>query len=388
MGKQMGKKPHYRLAKQMWVVLLGMCCLLAGCKGKGEAGNDAAAGETASEVLWSSQLTSQTYGKEGSFYSEHNRVHFLDAATGESAIICDEVACDHESRDCAAYFDGICYATLEGDHLLMVTSHDSNLLWEYSVFETEVNGTNRKKLGDFGIMQSVYQVLFTEDNIIASYYNSVDENLEPMDESRAGIMVYDRKTNTSRVLWEKQAFNAIAGDIQYHEGKVYFSVFYYDVTMEELEQYGEQRELLDDRTCFELYSLDLEDGSSVLIQDGDWETFDICQGRIWYDFEGSLWSYEIATGKKQKEQDRNFRVMQCYVPDKLVLRDRENSGDYYTYAPGGDYRKLGTKKDVLVSVVYPDITWAMNYNTPTGNGEVVFWNTEEFLAGGEVWSEK
>ena len=395
------------------LLLLCMLCLLAGCNRQDEpTGNTGTAGVTESvggdtrqeqngtqndendaqknnvpeagsnEVLWTNSLGTQTYGREGSFYSESNRVYFLDAVTGETGIICDDITCDHKSRECSAYFEGVTYTALEDDHLIIVTSHGGDSLWELSVYETDVNGSNRKKLGSFGTMLSVYQMLFMEDKIIASYWNNMDENLEPMDENRACIAVYDRKTNTSKVVWEKQALNAIASDIQYYNGVIYFSVFYFDVTMEEVTQYGERSDFVNDRQRFELHALNLTDGSDTLIHEGDWENFDICQDKVWFSDAEGLWFYDIATGEKQKELDKEFSIMRCYVPDKLLLRDVKDYWIYYTYTPGGELIKNGTKTQVITSVAYPELTWAMDYNTPTGNGQVIYWNTTEFMSEG------
>lgn len=382
------------------LLLLFMLCLLTGCNKQNEAENTGdtenvgttetpgedtrqeQSGIQKDEVLWTNSLGTRTYGREGSFYSESNRVCFLDSATGETGIICDDITCDHKSRECSAYFEGVTYTALEDDHLILVTSHGGDSLWELSVYEADVNGSNRKKLGSFGTMLSVYQMLFMEDKIIASYWNNMDENLEPMDENRACIAVYDRKTNTSKVVWEKQALNAITSDIQYYNDVVYFSVFYFDVTMEEVTQYGERSDFVTDRQRFELHALNLKDGSDTLIHEGDWESFDICQDKVWFSDAEGLWSCDIVTGEKQKELDKEFMVMQCYVPDKLLLRDKKDYWIYYTYTPGGELIKNGTKAQVITSVAYPELTWAMDYNTPTGNGQVIYWNTAEFMSEG------
>lgn len=389
------------------LLLLCMLCLLTGCNKQDEAENtgdtrnvgttETPGGDTwqeqnvqnhpvaeseNNEVLWTNSLGTRTYGREGSFYNESNRVYFLDAATGEADIICDDITCDHKSKECSARFEGVTYTALEDDHLILVTSHGEDYLWNLAVYEADVNGGNRKKLGDFGTMLSVHQMLFMEDKIIASYWNDMDENLEPMDENRASIAIYDRKTNTSKVVWEKQALNAITSDLQYYNDVVYFSVFYFDVTMEEVTQYGERSDFVTDRQRFELHALNLKDGSDTLIHEGDWESFDICQDKVWFADAEGLWSYNIATGEKQKELDKEFMVMQCYVPDKLLLRDKKDYWIYYTYTPGGELIKNGTKAQVITSVAYPELTWAMDYNTPTGNGQVIYWNTAEFMSEG------
>ena len=397
--------------KQFWnlvtrvLLLLCMLCLLTGCNRQnenpgdtGKVGTTETPGEDAwqeqtvqnhptaesenNEVLWTNSLGTRTYGREGSFYNESNRVYFLDAATGEADIICDDITCDHKSKECSARFEGVTYTVLEDDHLILVTSHGEDYLWNLAVYEADVNGGNRKKLGDFGTMLSVYQMLFMEDKIIASYWNDMDENLEPMDENRACIAIYDRKTNTSKVVWEKQALNAITSDLQYHNGVVYFSVFYFDVTMEEVTQYGERSDFVNDRQRFELHALNLKDGSDTLIHEGDWDSFDICQDKVWFSDAEGLWYYDIATGEKQKELSQEFMVMQCHVPDKLLLRDKKDYWIYYTYTPGGELIKNGTKMQVITSVAYPELTWAMDYNTPTGNGQAIYWNTAEFMSEG------
>lgn len=378
------------------VVLLCLLCLCAGCNKKDDAADNQQQnnGQQSSDnrsnisddALWVSCMSSRTYGREGSFYNEHNFIYFLDASTGESEIICDNAACTHTKEECSAYFDGVTYVALHGDKLLLVTGEGAEKVGDMYLYEADVNGAKRKKLAYLGNMQAIWKLVFTEDVIVISFFNSYDENMEPMDENLAGIYVYDRSTNSGEVVWQKQAYNAIASEFAYYEDVVYFYVFYYDITIEELLQHGVQSDYAEERKRIELCSINRKDKSFSIIQEGDAEGLDLCQNKIWFSYENALWFYDIATGEKRMELDKAVRVEPSYGTDRLLLRDDREYYTYYTYTPGGELVKNGTKDKVLPSVVYQEITWAYNYNTPTGNGEVITWDTEEFMSQGEVVS--
>lgn len=395
-----------------WLMLLFVLCLFAGCNKQEDVAGDngqeqigqptQAVGQPdatvipgtgqmvttdGDKILWTSYLGTRTYGREGSFYSENNRIYFLDAATGESDIICGDATCTHKREECSAYFDGVSYVALEGDHLLIVTTYGGDNGWDMQLYTADVDGSNRKHVAELGFMLSIYQVIFTEDKIIASFWNSVDENMAPMDENYAGIYVFDRKTNTGEVVWSKKAFNAIAAKLNYYNDVVYFDAFYFDVTMDEVAEYGQQSNYLEERKKYELCALDLTDKSVTVIQEGGWNTFSVCGGKVWFDLEEALWSYDIATGEKKKEFNKELMIEPSYGTDRLLARDAVNYYTYYTYTPDEGLVKNGIKNQVMASAVFPEITWAMNYNTPTGNGGVIYWDTEEFMGSGEKEEE-
>ena len=167
-------KQWCRWAKKV-MILFCMLCLLAGCNKteddseEKQAGTEQSIGDDSNKILWTNSLGTRTYGREGSFYSESNRIYFLDAATGAADIICDDAACQHKRNECSAYFDGITYVALEDDHLLVVTSADGNSGWDMRLYTADVNGSNRKLVAEFTTMMSIYQILFMEEKIIVSY---------------------------------------------------------------------------------------------------------------------------------------------------------------------------------------------------------------------------
>lgn len=373
------------------VVLLCLLCLCAGCNKKEEPGADIQQNGDAQkaindDALWVAQMISETYGREGMFYTEHNRIYFTDAVTGESEIICDNAACTHGREECSAYFDGITYVALNGDKLLLVTGEGAEKAGDMYLYEADVNGTNRKKLANLGNMQSIWQVMFQEDVIIISFFNSYDDNMEPMEENIAGIYVYDLNSNTGEVLWQKQAYNAIASEFVYYKDIVYFYVFYYDITVEELLQHGAQSDFAKERRKAELCSVNRKDKNFSVIQEDAGEGFDICQNKLWFSHNDALWYYDITTGEKGIELNKAVRIETSYGTDVVMFRDGKAYYTYYTYVPGGELIKNGKKDKILPAVIYPEITWALDYDTPTGAGELITWNTDEFISQGEVVS--
>ncbi len=378
-------KKWYKKIKKI-MVLLCMLCLCSGCNKEGEESTNIQHQQN-DDALWVAPMSSKTYGREGMFYNKSNFIYFMDAATGESDIICDDAKCTHEKGECSAYFDGITYVALNGDKLLLVTGEGADKAGDMYLYEADVNGTHRKKLSYLGNMQAIWQVMFTEEVIVISYRNAYDENMEPMDENIAGIYVYDRVNETGEVLWQKQAYNAITSEFVYYRDTVYFYVFYYDVTTEELLKNGTQSDFVKERAKAELCSINRKDKSFAVIQEDSEEGFDICQNKLWFSYEDAIWYYDISTGEKGIGLDRAMRIDPSYGTDRLLMRDDKDYYTYYSFAPNGELIKNGTKDMVSATVIYPEITWAQNYNTPTGNGEVIYWDTEEFVSHGEVASE-
>lgn len=375
------------------MVFLCMLFLCSGCASKGKESMDTKQRHEENEtvlqedVLWVAPMGSATYGREGMFFCKSNFIYFLDAATGESDIICDDINCTHEREKCSAYFDGITYVALNGDKLLIVTEDGADKTGDMYLCEADVNGTNRKELAHFGNLQSIWKIMITEEVIIISYYNSYDENMEPMDENIAGIYVYDRIKGKGEVLWEKQAYNAVASEFVYDKDEIYFYTFYYDITIDELLQYGAQSDFITERKKAELCRVNRNDKSFSVIQEDCEEKFDICQDKLWFSYKDAVWYYDVNTGEKGKGLDRAMRIIPSYGVNQVLMRDGKEYYTYYSFIPDNQLKKNGTKDMVGIKVIYPEITWALNYDTPTGNGEVIYWNTDEFISQGEIVSD-
>lgn len=360
------------------LLLICMSGLLAGCGKKDSFVDNGQEESKSTGMLWVASLNATTYGSRGVFCDESNYIYFLDAATGVSDIICDDATCSHTKEKCSAYFDGVTYTALYGEHLLLVTAHGADKVGDMYLYEADVNGTNRRKLAYLGNMQLIFQLLFTEDFIVIAYCNSYDENLEPMEEFQSGIYVYDRKTNCGEVIWEKKALDSMVPKFVYHDNEVYFYSIYYDVTPEELPDYVENGTYTEAPLCVELCRVNVKDKTVSLIQENleDTGSLAVCQNRVWYSCEDALWYYDIVTGEKGEALSQTMQALDAFGLDELLLR---KGSDYFVYHPDTGLRKIATRENIGITAVFPDITYALDYNTETGNGETVYWNTKDFL---------
>ncbi len=336
------------------------------------------------DFFWVSNLTGRTFGSDGVFYAKSGFLYFLDAQTSVDDIICDDATCNHKKGKCTAHFEALqTFAALEDDHLLVVTDYGSDKIGDMYLYETGVNGGDRKEVAYLANMQGIYQVIFSDEYIIATYYNNYDDNMTPIEENIARIYVYDREKKSGEIVWENRRVNALVPSIAYADGKVYFYSFYIDATIEEVLEYGYKSSYVDERARWEFCSVDISDKTVRVIHEGleDTGSISVCHDTIFFSDMGKLWMYNIATEEVSVLTEKQFRLSGSYGTDWQLLQD---GNEYFTCTPNGVLTKAGIRENVGVQAVFPEVMYAFDYNTSDGNGVLTHWGTKEFLEeGGE-----
>lgn len=262
---------------------------------------------------------------------------------------------------------------------MLLTDYGNEKFGDKFLYEASVNGENRKQIAAFENVQQVMRALFYEDKIVFAYWNDYDENLEPLDTSEAGIYVYDRESNAGKKVWSHEKWNARILSLVYYEDAVYFNSLYSDLTKEEVTEHGDDYDYLDAHRHQDFCRVDLVTGEfRVICEDvEDITSLSVCDGWLFYNKDGVLYSYNTQT-EEVKELGTAVWQLPTFLDDQTVFR---NMFDFYLYSDKKGMKGLGTQESFIPVAVFPEVTYAYNYATETGNGELVYLKTEDFLKG-------
>jgi len=346
----------YGLCSRKWLMII-LVFWLCGC-GKQQ--------EVKEGIFWVS-TGGRVCGEQGVFETESGRVYFSDIQSGTKSIICDSASCSHGRQECSAFFDGgTVYAALEEDHLLVVTGYGADRFGDYYLYETDVNGGNRRRLAFLRNMQTVDYVQFSGDEIVIAYHNFCDENLEPLETRIAGIYVYDRAEQQGKNVWSIEDYNANIADVYYQDETIFF-----------IQVYRENNVVFHRELC----SLDLKTGEMYVIEpyvDASASEIVLYQGKILYAYNGAIWQYDIKTQEKSLAIEQEFYLFGSYSTDWVLLRNDFQHAFYNEKDGVGNYIEM---KDILCFKGFREVIYA--YYCPEGASkfEVVYFCPEDILDG-------
>ncbi len=374
----MGKRYLYRAAAAGTVFFLFMASLV-GCS-KDETS------ESESDMYWMSFLAQSSYGENGAFYQDSGFLRFRDAESGLDVLVCDDPDCNHSRENCSAYFDAFIYGTAwDNEKLLLLTDYGADRLGDMFLYETAVNGGERREIAAFENVQSVLQTVFTESRVIFSYYNGYDENLESLSEEQAGIVVYDRNTGESRTIWSMEAWNARILKINVLSDGIVFSALYYDVSKDEVIEHESDSAYLEEHQHIDVYFADVTGEDVLLIREDVTDLLSGGDGGIFYLADDAVYRYDLESGC---ERETGWDVSSaCYIHaegEQIFSKyDAETSLlNYYVYeSESENLHPIGSVHDIIVSMIFDGVVYAYDYNTEDGNGVVVYCSTEDFLKG-------
>lgn len=368
------------ITMKRWIGMLFLALVFcAGCQKEAE--------QTEPVADWTSGYLgmSVTYGPQGSFYTESNFLHFLDPKSGMDSLICDNIECSHSRSACAAYFDGMVGASIEGDHLLLLTTYGGSSMTDYYLYEASLNGENRKKIASLREMQLIWEVAFTERYVIVSFWNSFDENYQPLDEDIAGIYVYDKEAKEGKTIWEMQKLQARVLAFTCVGDEIYFVPFFVDLSIEDALAHEEDMDYIDQHIRTEFCKMGI-DGERLQVIDRDLEEpmgLSQSDGSVFGCFRGQCYQYDTATGEYTVLSEKplvpcltflsNEMILECYIGNE--------QREYYAYSKKDGLRLLGTTERCTVSSVFPEYVYVTDYATPTGYGVRAYYTTEDFLKG-------
>lgn len=364
--------------KRWMGIFLLVFVLCAGCQKEEQA-------EPVTE--WTSDYLglSSTYGEQGSFYTESGFLHFLDPKSGLDSLICDNIECNHDKANCAAYFDGMVGASIEGDHLLLLTTCGGNSMTDYYLYEASLNGENRKKIAHLRDMQLIREVLFTEKYVIISFWNSFNEKYEPLEKDIAGIYVYDKEAKEGKTIWEIQELEARIPTFVYLGDELYLVSFYIDLPIEEALEHEDDLAYIEQHIHTEFCKIGI-DGEGLQVIDEDLEDpmgLSASNGSVFGCFRDQCYQYNTVTGEYRVLSEKQLVPCLNFRNDEMVfeLYIGNNQTEYYAYSEEKGLRLLGTLERRTIKAVFTDYVYAMDFMTPTGYGEPAYFTAKDFLKG-------
>jgi hypothetical protein len=367
------------MQKKLWVsiLVLVLAVLIVGAVwGIMRSGQNNPALRTSETLEWYLDYGMNSYSSIGCLHAEDGFLYFLDAGTGEDLIICDDPTCAHKKSTCSAYFSALTLGGIvENDKLLLLTDYDADQYGELYLYETALNGSERKKIAKLSDnIQYVLGAAFTEDYIAISYYNQYDENMELLDVNTAGIYVYDRKTGTGETVAQIDMWNALAYNPTIVDDQVYFEVFGYDMDKEEAIAYSDDTEYYNQHMVCKLCRSDLkntqEDAPVFLTDIGDMNPIVVYQDTFLFQKDDRLYAYSIADGTTESVGSA-MTIIPGDGGDGIYL-SKYNSEDssYRLYLYDGTVEPVGSyASERQINAVYGDTAYVLHVDPATYIGE-------------------
>jgi hypothetical protein len=367
------------MQKKLWVsiLVLVLAALIVGAVwGIRRSSQNDPALRTSESSEWYLDYGMNSYSSIGCLHAEDGFLYFLDAGTGEDLIICDDPTCAHKKSTCSAYFSALTLGGIvENDKLLLLTDYDADQYGELYLYETALNGSERKKIAKLSDnIQYVLGAAFTEDNIAISYYNQYDENMELLDVNTAGIYVYDRKTGTGKTVAQIDMWNALAYNPTIVDDQVYFEVFGYDMDKEEAIAYSDDTEYYNQHMVCKLCRSDLKntqgDAPVFLTDIGDMNPIVVCQDTFLFQKDDRLYAYSIADGTTESVGSA-MTIIPGDGGDGIYL-SKYNSEDssYRLYLYDGTVEPVGSyASEWQINAVYGDTAYVLHVDPATYIGE-------------------
>ena len=103
----------------------------------------------------------------------------------------------------------------ENKKLLLITDYNAKKLGEVYLYQSSVNGQNRKKICMLSDnIQYIECAAVTDRYIAIGYYNQYDKkNYEDLPLQTAGVYVYDMKSKKGRTIFEKDGISRVLAGI-------------------------------------------------------------------------------------------------------------------------------------------------------------------------------
>lgn len=366
--------------QKRWIALLMVIIAAAAAAGIGygisKNGSGRQAVETPAAEEWYFDYMLTSYSSMGCLHTDGGYLYFLDAATGEDMLLCDDPACSHEKETCSAYLDAlVLFGIVEEERLLLVTDYGADKYGELYLYEAALNGGGRKELAKLGDnIQTITGAQFTEDYIILSYYNQYDENME-LGEQTAGIYVYDRAKGEGGTVLQISMWNALAYYPLVIDEKVYFQFFGYDMDKEEAVEHAEDSAYYQERLVCRLCGMNLKDGDNAdnpfLFDIDDFTPMTVYGDTFLYLADGQLYAYHTADADTEQIGDA-MRVIPGDNAEGIYLAQYNGqTASYDLYLYDESVTMLGSCAAEWNPVaIYGDTVYALYVNPSTYLGEL------------------
>lgn len=374
----MGKKKVLPILTAAVVIVIAVAGIQAGRKANDKGGGVPNASE------WFLTYLNDSYSPLGRLYAEEGYLHFLDASTGEEHIICNDAACAHRREDCSAYFPLTAEGIVEEDGLLLLTNYGADRANELYLYETALNGGQRRQIAKLSDnIQFIMGAAVTDEYIAINYINSQDENGEMLDECKAGILLYDRRNNSSRDIVQITMWNASTMYPTIIGNRLYYEYMGYEMSGEEALAHAEDEDYYEERLQLKLAvcNIDGEDGSTEDIAEiDDFNPLTIYDNCILYTAGDRLYSYNVETGKAEI-LGKAMRVLPGDGRGGIYLVDYSSQDRHSVlYRYDGEIRRVGEHTDEWVlAVVFENVVYARYYDGKINSGDMKAVPPETFI---------
>lgn len=365
----------------VWLILcMAVVLMLSGCAGGHEGSG------TNADILAIAGNDYITYTDSGVFYiTGDGLLAFMDSESQMETVVCDRPGCAHDDKDCYAYFGAFAYACIEGDSLLILSPYGMEKVGDMFLYTADLNGANRKQIFQFdGAIDTIMQVLFTEDYVVISCVNNMDENYEMLDYNHAALWVYDRNAGTAKEYWKKDAYGACINTVTIKENQMYFYTDYSDFNRQEYAKASKA-----DREAHfhqEIWSVSLADGTESLISEVSDENYVITflDDLLVYCDGGDVIGMDVNSGNQKVLAADMIPVLSASFDQLICVKfaDESNDSAYYEISPDGSQRQLGNYSgDISIKAIFNSYTHALYFGLPSGSAISVGYRTADVLEG-------
>lgn len=138
-------------------------------------------------------------------------------------------------QSCNAVVHGLSSSQAIYNHKLYFSLKDEKR--NVTVFEADINGSNRRVVTRLKEIQAVTDTLYTDNYLIFTYQNNYDYSADEftnvlMDKAIVGLVMVDLKTGKTMNISEKSAYSATINQVYKYKEKAYYLYVYNDVKID------------------------------------------------------------------------------------------------------------------------------------------------------------
>lgn len=381
-----------RLINVMLICLFAS--VFAGCANNSDAD---ARSELFANSTWYYDEFGDVVGNAGVFYLDSSGyLRFFDGESGADVSICDRANCQHDTEDCAAYFDASVLIPLPAtDGLQLVTDMDASNLGELSLYECSLNGQNRKEIVRFSQqMQFISDAVWTDEYIVLAYHNMYDQDYNNLTQDQAGIFIYDRQNQRGSTVWSIEGHQVSVAGLELEADHLYFSFGYTDYDDEQFYKLFDEgdTETLIEGIHTEEYRLAINTGDCESIPVENVETVrlsDDAKGAyvIAKDQSIKYWS-DISTSQDREEVElfqsgaSFLKSDVAYTQFFSVYDGMAETYTYYKYDEETEtLEQIGDMTSYIVSMIFSEKVYVWDCNTEDGSSVRGVLSYEDFCKG-------
>ena len=352
-------------------------------------------------------------------------MHFTDAVSKETTVICDKANCEHEPYDESANPDPICNGYTLGvpvpvSSILMVVdsiyfwgthADDKGEMQDLEIYRADLNGDNKKKIAtvphstEYQCLSAASDGRYLVIGYTVDYERKESGELVELDRSEGGIIILDLRDNS--IIDNKIDNMRLPSRISFTDRRIYIGGLYLDsvysksaltsLSDEELWQYFDQHEY----NGMYIYNLESQKGeehkllddtgnqrigiSSDLLINEDMAVFTDGADTILY-HEGSH-SYETIYSDTEGFRDGKMYKPICWKGFEIYLNkyDGDDTGksDWIIYdIKDGSKREMGSTNNKIVCYGLGDYLFGMDWDPDAETGSSFVLTEEEFFGTG------